>query len=128
MELFIGNIPDDIDDYDLRKFFGINDPQTRFRIIDKSGQHGSRIRYGYAEIESDRLAHKALVKNNGREWRGEKISVRPFKHRTYSNDRRDLNWRHLEWQTDERRDTDRRGKGRLQHSTARDAVQMVAER
>ena len=127
MELFIGNIPEDIDDYDLRKFFGIKDPLTRFSIIDKTGQQGRRIRYGYAEIDSERLGHKTMVKNNGREWRGQRVTVRPFKHRTYSNDRRDLNWRQVEWQTAERRDSDRRGKGHLQGTTARDAVLMVAE-
>ena len=127
MELFIGNIPEDIDDYDLRKFFGIKDPQTRFRVVEKSGQQGHRIRYGFAEIDSDKLGHKTVVRNNGREWDGQKVVVRPFKHRTYSNDRRALNWRELEWSRDERRDSDRRGKGKVGQSTARDAVQMFAE-
>lgn len=127
MELFIGNIPKDIDDYDLRKFFGIKDPQTRFRVVEKAGQPGCRIRYGYAEIASDKLGHKMLVRNNGREWRGQKVVVRPFKYRTYSNDRRALNWRQLEWGLDERRDEDRRGKGSIQQPQVRDAVQMVAE-
>jgi len=127
MELFIGNIPEDIDDYDLRKFFGIKDPQSRFRIVDKTGQQGRSIRYGYAEIDSDRLGQKTIVRNNGREWRGQKIIVRPFKHRSYSNDRRALNWRQLEWGANERRRNDRRGKGAMQGAMARDAVLMVAE-
>ncbi len=127
MELFIGNIPDNIDDYDLRKFFGIKDPHTRFCVIEKAGQSGRRIRYGYAEIASDKLAHKMIVSKNGRDWLGQKVVVRPFKYRSYSNDRRALNWRQQEWGRDERRDEDRRGKGSMPQSLARDAVQMVAE-
>ena len=127
MELFIGNIPEDIDDYDLRKFFGIKDSQTRFRIVEKTGQNGRRIRYGYAEIDSDKLGHKTVVRNNGREWRGQKIIVRQFNHRSYSNDRRDLNWRQQEWGSDERRGIDRRGKGQKAFNPVRDAVKMVAE-
>lgn len=126
MELFIGNIPEDIDDYDLRKFFGIKDPQTRFRVVEKTGQQGRRIRYGFAEIDSDKLGHKTVVRNNGREWRGQKVVVRPFKHRSYSNDRRALNWRQLEWGRDERRDSDRRGKGSFRQTRDRDAVTMLA--
>lgn len=127
MELFIGNIPTDIDDYDLRKFFGIKDPQTRFRVVEKAGQSGRCIRYGFAEITSDKLGHKMVVRNNGREWSGQKVIVRPFKHRSYSNDRRALNWRQLDWSRDERRDNDRRGKGSIKQPHVRDAVQMVAE-
>lgn len=127
MELFIGNIPEDIDDYDLRKFFGINDPQTRFSIIEKPGQSGQRTRYGYAEFESDSLGHKAIINNNGRSWRGITIVVRPFRHRSYSNDRRALNWRQMDWSAEERRGADRRGKGRVEFNPVRDAVRMVAE-
>ena len=126
MELFIGNIPEDIDDYDLRKFFGIDDPLTRFRIIEKPGHNGTRIRYGIAEFESDRIARKVVVANNGRLWRAKKITVRTFMHRSYSNDRRALNWRQLDWQGEERRMYERRGRGRVAYNPSRDAVQMVA--
>lgn len=126
MELYIGNIPDGIDDYDLRKFIGVNGADTRFRIIDKAGQSGCRIRYGYADIEPPKLAIKAMARNHGREWQGRKVVMREFRHRTYSNDRRALNWRQMAWGGDERRDADRRGKGELHNSYA-EPVTVYAE-
>ena len=127
MELYIGNIPDGIDDYDLRKFIGVNGADARFRVIDKAGQNGCRIRYGYAEIDPPKLALKAMMKNHGREWNGKKIVMREFRHRTYSNDRRVLNWREMVWNGVERRDADRRGKGQLQKVSYAEPLAVVAE-
>jgi RNA recognition motif-containing protein len=127
MELYIGNIPDGIDDYDLRKFMGISGGDARFRIIEKDGKNGRRIRYGYADIEPNKLAIKAMSKNHGREWYGNKIVLREFRHRSYSNERRSLNWRQVDWQGEERRKVDRRGKGKLSQTTHAEPVTMYAE-
>lgn len=127
MELYIGNIPEGVDDYDLRKFMGVSGSEARFRVIEKAGKNGRRIRYGYAEIEPAKLAIKVMSKNHGREWLGNKIVLREFRHRSYSNERRSLNWREVEWQGDERRQVDRRGKGRLSRTSHTDPVAMYAE-
>ncbi|MGD8514040.1 MAG: RNA-binding protein [Granulosicoccaceae bacterium] len=127
MEIYIGNIPEGVDDYDLRKFIGVSGGETRFRIIDKSGKNGRRIRYGYADIEPARLAIKAMSRNHGREWLGHKITVREFRHRSYSNERRTLNWREIDWQGAERRHVDRRGKGKLNRTSHDEPVRLYAE-
>jgi hypothetical protein len=109
MELYIGNTPDDIDDYDLRKFFQVVGEQASFRIVSQDGGHNKEHRYGLASFESDKLARQVAKRFNGMPFKDRHVVVRIFTHRTYSNDRRDLNWRQQVWEKTERRNRDRRG-------------------
>lgn len=109
MELYIGNIPDGIDDYDLRKLFRVSGDQASFRIVCRDGGHNKSHYYGLANIASDKLALKLARHFNGLPFKDKRLVVKTFTHRNYSNDRRALNWREQDWQKTERRQRDRRG-------------------
>lgn len=109
MELYIGNIPDNIDDYDLRKFFQIVGEQASFKVLSEDGGHNKPHRYGIAHFDSDKLARQAAKRFNGMLFKDKHVVVKTFEHRNYSNDRRALNWRNVDWDMSERRNQDRRG-------------------
>lgn len=109
MELYIGNIPDDVDDYDLRKFFAIAGGEVSFKLVSRDGGHNKAHRYGLASFESDKLARQVMKRFHGAAFKEKCLVVRPFGHRNYSNERRALNWREQEWNKTERREHDRRG-------------------
>lgn len=122
MELFIGNIPDDIDDYDLRKFFQVVGEQASFRIVTSDGGHNKAYRYGLASFDSDKLARQVVKRFNGMVFKDKRVVVREFAHRNYSNERRALNWRQADWDKSERRNRDRRGMLIQRRSTANEGV------
>lgn len=109
MELYIGNIPDDIDDYDLRKFFHVVGEQASFKIVTRDGGHNKAYRYGLASFDSDKLARQVIKRFNGMAFKDKRVVVKGFTHRNYSNERRALNWRQAYWDKAERRNLDRRG-------------------
>lgn len=109
MELYIGNIPDGIEDYDLRKLFRIEGEQVSFKIVTSDGGHNKAHCYGLASFDSDKLARQVARHFNGMPFKDKRIVVKEFTHRTYSNERRALNWREIEWDKAERRNLDRRG-------------------
>ena len=109
MEIYIGILANNIDDYDLRKFFNIVGNQASFRIITHDHGNGVKTRYGLVEVDSEKLGFQLIARFNGKELKGSKIVVREFLRRNYSNDQRDINWRQVDWQGIERRADDRRG-------------------
>lgn len=109
MELYIGNIPDDVEDYDLRKFFQVAGEQVRFKIVSDDGGHNKPHRYGMADFDSDKLARQVIKRFNGKQFKDKHIVVKEYRHRAYSNDRRALDWRQRDWNKAERRGSDRRG-------------------
>lgn len=121
MELYIGNIPGDIEDYDLRKFFSITDEPLSFKIVNRDG-----ARYGLVSVESDRLARKIMKQFHGRPFKGGRVIVREFNHRNYSNDRRALDWRQRGWAKTERRGRNRRGMQTQAGSTAKQGAAVFS--
>ena len=109
MELYIGNIPDGVDDYDLRKLFQVTGEQASFRIVSRDGEHDRARRYGLVSLQTEGLGRQLIKRFNGVLFRDRRLSVRPFTHRNYSNERRALNWREQNWDKTERRMQDRRG-------------------
>jgi len=111
MNVYIGNIPDDVVDYDLRRLFKpVVGAAGSFKVVEKRLNDGI-YRYGFADIEPQKLALEAIGKFNGTEFRGRRLIVREFLHRSYSNERRAIDWRQKPWHKDERRDSERRGSG-----------------
>lgn len=109
MEIYIGILQDNIDDYDLRKFFNIVGKQAQFKIITHDHGNGVKSRYGLVEVESEKLGFQLIARYNGKNLKGTKVVVREYLRRNYSNDRRDINWRQMDWHELERRTDDRRG-------------------
>ena len=79
------------------------------KLIRKNGPHY----FGLVEIESDKLANKAIKKLHASKFGSHRVIVREYEHRASSNDRRALNWRSVEWSKVERRGDERRQKFRV---------------
>jgi len=109
MDIFIGNLPEHFDGYELRKLFRGFESSAKFSIVDKKS-YGRRVRYGLAVIEPSSEARRAIEALNLLEVQGQPIVVREFTHRSYGNERRALNWRERRWNGPERRQTERRGR------------------
>jgi RNA recognition motif-containing protein len=110
MEIFIGNLAENVTLRDLTAFFKTFANKAHIRLIEKRQENGTRIRYGIADFDSDKLALKAIKKFNGAVLRGQKVALREFFRRSYSNERRALNWRDKPWDGPERRKDERRKK------------------
>lgn len=110
MEVFIGNLAENVTVSDLTAFFKAFANKARIRIIEKRQEDGSRIRYGVADFDADKLALKAIKKLNQKELRGRPVVLREYFHRSYNNERRALNWRDKPWNGPERRRVERRKK------------------
>lgn len=108
MEVYIGNLEPKITYGDLISFLKGFSSKAKIRIIEKRQSDGSKIRYGIAAFDSDKLALKAIRKLNNKPLRGERVIVREYFHRYYANERRDLNWRDKPWSGVERRRQERR--------------------
>jgi len=109
MEIYIGILPNNIVDYDLRKFFNVIGNQASFKIITHDHGNGIKARYGLVEIDSEKLGFQLIARFNGKKLKGNKVVVREYMRRNYSNDQRAINWRQMDWQHEERRTDDRRG-------------------
>jgi len=109
MEIYVGILANDIDDYDLRKFFNIVGNQASFGIITHDHGNNVKTRYGLVEIDSEKLGFQLIARFNGKTIKGHKVVVREYLRRNYSNDQRAINWRQMDWPHEERRNDDRRG-------------------
>ncbi len=109
MEIYIGILNNDIDDYDLRKFFDIVGNQASFSVV--THDHGNNVKshYGLVEVESEKLGFQLIARFNGHSIKGCKVVVREYIRRNYSNEQRAINWRQMDWHEIERRNDDRRG-------------------
>lgn len=110
MEVFIGNLSPNATLSDLIVFFKGFSSKAKFHIIEKRQEGGGKFRYGIAYFDSDKLALKAIKKLNQKPLRGERVVLREYFHRNYSNERRALNWREKPWHGEERRQQERRRK------------------
>lgn len=110
MDLYIGNLPSDVDEAELRAFFKRcgKDKRCRFVIVTKQCKDGAVERYGLAAIEPERAALKALRKFDNARLKDHVVKVREFFHRSYNNERRSPNWRARRWHRPERRRFERR--------------------
>ncbi len=107
MELFVGNLGETVSAADLARLFRDYKGAT-VRLVDKRFEDGRIERHAVASIDSDKLARKAIKQLDGQVLRGNRIVIREYLHRTYSNERRALNWRNQHWPGFERRQTERR--------------------
>jgi len=108
MKLFIGNIPEDINDYDLRQFFGMfGHDDASFRIYD-TGASGVPIDFGIATYNNAQEARQAISNFHKKELKGRPIIVREYVERSIYNERRAPAWAAQPYDGPERRRYDRR--------------------
>jgi RNA recognition motif-containing protein len=112
MEVYIGNISPNTTLNDVVTFLKSFAKKTRVRIVDHPLDTGGHARYALADFDTDKLALKAIKKLNGSVLRGNTVVMREFIHRSYSNERRAMNWRDKPWSGPERRQHERRQKVR----------------
>ncbi len=110
MEVYVGNLNPQTTRNDVVAYLKSFARDARIRMVEQPLDNGSRTLYAIADFDSDRLALKAIKKLNGGVLRGEKIELHEYLHRSYSNERRALNWRDRPWSGVERRNHERRKK------------------
>lgn len=108
MEVYIGNLAAKVTYSDLIHFFKGFSSKARIRIVEKRQQNGSKVHFGIAEFDSDKLARKAIRKLHRQPLFGRQIVLHEYLHRCYANENRAVNWRTLPWRGVERRKQDRR--------------------
>lgn len=126
MQLFIGNLPRNLNTFELRRLVerallpqGIQETTKHFlfrserlkraeyEVFDKLTFYGI-MRHGKANIEPDVLAERVIERLDGAPFRDNQLVVREFVVRINNNDRRALTWRMKSWRGDERRLRERR--------------------
>jgi RNA recognition motif-containing protein len=110
MEVYVGNLTPKTTRNDVVEFLKSFARDARIQMVDQQLENNQRSYYAIADFDSDRLALKAIKKLNGGVLNGEKVILREYFHRSYSNERRELHWRDRPWNSLERRDHERRQK------------------
>ncbi|MDH5785492.1 MAG: hypothetical protein OEZ16_07785 [Chromatiales bacterium] len=108
MELYIGNLPLATNLGQLIAFFRGFSSKIVFHISRKKLDDGRTICFALADIGNDRLAAKFRQRFDGVMFCGQPLAIREYVHRSYSNERRAVNWREKPWRAGERRRNDRR--------------------
>jgi len=105
MFVYIGNLSSEVDEsalaHLLEKF--VNNTQTQLTFQKHRDSY-----FCIANIGNDRKARKFIKKYNLKSPFGQELMVREFIHRSYGNERRDINWRQKQWRGAENRQTERR--------------------
>jgi RNA recognition motif-containing protein len=107
MDLYIGNIPSNITEGQLKTFFKGYEKEATFKIKRVKGDYQLFV-FGLVSIPSERLARKAIKRLNQKRMEGKLLVVREYVHRVSNNDRRNLDWRNRKWMSRERRQNERR--------------------
>lgn len=108
MELFIGRLSRNTTQSHLRSFLKGFAKHARVRIVQARDSDKDVIRYAIVEIDSERLARKAIKRFDHQELDGRNVRVREYGHRSRYNERRNGGGAHGIRTTLERRGPDRR--------------------
>jgi len=108
MEVYIGNLSPTTTLNDVVLFLKGFAKSAKIHMVDLKLEDHHRSYYAIADFDSDKIALKAISKLSGGLLHGEKVTLREFQRRNYSNERRALNWREKSWSGVERRQHERR--------------------
>ncbi len=122
MEVFIGNIPENITSYELRRFVdeifenrsvGLqfwkkkSPEQLSFKIVNKHIE-GHLYHYAIANVGPSEMGPEFIELLDQQLFNNVPLDVREYYSRSYMNERRATNWRARAWGDVERRQADRR--------------------
>ncbi len=122
MEVFIGNIPENITSYELRRFVdeifenrsvGLqfwkkrSPQQLSFKIVNKHVE-GHLYHYAIANVGPSEMGPEFIELLDQQLFNNVPLDVREYYSRSYMNERRATNWRDRPWSDIERRQADRR--------------------
>jgi len=108
MEIYIGNLPENISVLELRRLFG-DVGKSRFRLYNRKARSGQTHCFGHAIIEEISPEENVIDRLHGQVLHGCELVARPFVHRNDNNDRR-THYRFTKpWLGVNRRHNERRG-------------------
>ncbi len=110
MEVMIYNFSADTSKLDLLDLLKSYRKHMELKMVDNHYEDGSTFHFALASFKSDKHALKVIKKFNNVRLKGHHLIVREYVHRSYSNEKRALNWRQQPWDGVERRGHDRRRK------------------
>ncbi len=110
MDVFIGNLPASISFNEIRKLHGNWNFDVAVERVDGQDRHGNEFHYFLAHFppQAEAEAERLIREMSGISCYGNLLDVREFIHRSYSNERRALDWREKRWDQPERRIAERR--------------------
>ncbi len=111
MDVFIGKIPTTTTPNRLRTLCGkvVRLPgSARVSVVRARDGIGNEVVFGRVSIEPDSVAKKLIRRLNGCRCGEQVLEVREFVHRSYSNERRALDWRSRPWPWADHRRGERR--------------------
>ena len=74
MNIYVGNLPFDTTDSDLRSLFADYGDITSASVITDRDTGRSRG-FGFVELGDDQLANKAIETLDGKDWNGRRLTV-----------------------------------------------------
>ena len=80
MNIYVGNLPFDTIDSDLRSLFADYGDITSASVITDRDTGRSRG-FGFVELGDDQLANKAIETLDGKDWNGRRLTVNQAKPR-----------------------------------------------
>lgn len=127
MEIFVGNLPDQVNADELKKLVKhtlqrsvfqklfnvlvskgtLDKNNVSFKVIQKES-HGVVRNIGHVQVHSEKLGKVIIDSLSRLRVQGKNIIAREYVHRAYINDRRDVSWRENPWISEERRLEERR--------------------
>ena len=107
MEVFVGNLAGSVSLLDLNKLFK-DFRHPPIQLVEKKQADGRALRYAVVDFEAPRLAQKAIKKLSGFFLHERSLVLHEFVHRSYTNERRAIDWRTRPWDGPERRRSERR--------------------
>ncbi len=108
MQIYVGNLPDDVGPDELKQLFRNYGNFVGFRVQETHLEDGRTLRYAYGVIVPDKAAERAIERLDQSRLDGNRIEVRKYVHRVSGNERRDLNWEQEQCGGPERRHKERR--------------------
>lgn len=107
MELYVGPLPKDINQYKLKCYFkGFEKHMTvQFQHM---GYEGKTNTFAIINVNSPRIGKRLIDKFAGQVISGIPVDVREFVHRCSCNERRSVKWRNHPWKFFNRRNAQRR--------------------
>lgn len=88
MDIFIGNMPRNTSVLELRKLVGDAGKNARFRLFSRRNKAGKVACFGHVVINDANSAQDVIENLDGKDLGGMSLKVRPFIHRSDSNERR----------------------------------------
>ena len=103
-DIFVSDLPDEIGLFELGIL--LCDYAEHFTL--KMVEGGDQRRICIATFDSERLAQKAVKVLRKSKFGKHRLEVHKYIHRAYSSERRDPLWRNRKWDSEERRNRERR--------------------